>query len=111
MREEVQNAVRSKIRENLRPVSFVSAICITNCLDRETTDYVTQPKCTNARRLSQRNTVKQVSNFLRGRELRKTSRKCPFRIRVSINRRTIRQTFDRRARNSSQLATLKALEI
>lgn len=47
MREEVQNVVRSKIRENLRPVSFVSAICITNCLDRETTDYVTQPKCTN----------------------------------------------------------------
>ena len=110
MREEVQNVIRSKIRENLRPVSFVSAICITNRLDRETIDYVTQPKCTNARRLSRRNTV-QVSNFLRGRELRKTSRKCPFRIRVSINRRTIRQTFDRRARNSSQLATLKVLEI
>ena len=38
MREEVQNVVRSKIRENLQPVSFVSAICITNRLDRETTD-------------------------------------------------------------------------
>ena len=91
---EAKNWENSTAWRKLGTVSpFVSAIYIINRLDRETD--LRNPSLRIARSVVERRNRYRVSNFLRGREWRKTSRKCPFWIRVSINLRMIRQTFDR----------------